>query len=125
MEDLLEKSEVEEVLSRRSFLKKAAYTAPAIITLGALNAHADTGATTSAFSSNTYDSTKTNVVSVETITTQKGTNNVLTGTHDVLNSNLGDYTASGSAIKTEANNGNETWTWLNNLFGNSNKWNGL
>ncbi len=94
MEDLLEKSEVEETLSRRSFLKKAAYTAPAIITLGALNAHADATPGSSVFTINTYSGT-----AVTGSTTVTGHNGVVDSGTTVY----GPYTNASTATEVNAN----------------------
>jgi len=129
MEDLKIKSEVEEVISRRSFLRKAAYVAPAVMSLGALNAHAVTTAGTSTFVNFTQSHPATNPVtytSKETIITQAGTNNVLSGTSvHMPTAPFGNYGIDGASVKTAANNGDAAWSWVNNVFGSAGAWNGI
>lgn len=110
--------------SRRAFLKKAAYSAPMVVAIGGLALPSVAGAST--FTSNTYDATKTKTVSIEEITTQNGTNNVLGGTHTTQPIGApGSYTLTGSEVKAQVALPNDTWTWVDGVFGGSSNWNGI
>ena len=128
METLTETNRTEEVLSRRSFLRKAAYTAPAVVTLGALTAPVSARASVFTHSTQTNPSTNpATITSEEVIYTQDGTNNVINGTTtDVPYTGSEDTTElSGAQIKTKISAGQAKWTWVDGLFGTPGNWNGL
>lgn len=122
----MENTELSMVEARRSFLKKVAYTAPAVIALGALTL--PSSAQASVFTHNTQSVPATNPAtstSTETITTIDGTNIVTSGTSDSVPANTllhDDYT--GTQVKQLAE-GTNTWKWVNDLFGGAAKWLGV
>ena len=115
------------VNSRRNFLKKAAYSAPAIIAMGALTAPVTAQAST--FVNNTQSVPATSPVtytSQETIVTQDGTNNVISGYHEALPTGAtGSYSLTGTEVKGQVDIGSPTWTWVDAQFGGSTNWFGL
>ena len=119
--------EIENVSSRRAFLKKMAYTAPMVVTLGALTAPMTAGA--SVFTNYTQSVPETDPVSytsVETIVTQDGTNNVIAGTSDhIPTASYDNYVLTGEQVKEAVAAEDASWTWVDGIFGSSTSWNGL
>lgn len=127
MEDLKIKSKVEEKISRRSFLKKAAYVAPVVVTLGALTAPMTAQASTFVHHTQSVPATDPiTYVKTQTIETQNGTNNVLSGqSTNIPAGGQGEYVTDGAYVKTRADAGDATWTWVNTDVFHSSAWNGI
>jgi hypothetical protein len=97
----MEKLEIEQVNSRRDFLKKVGYVAPVVMGLGALNAYAGTTPGSSVFKTNLYaGSTQTDANYIGT-TAVAGHNGVVdSGTITDTKGNVTTYTAA----QIDANN---------------------
>jgi len=120
----MENVEIQNVEARRSFLKKVAYVAPAVVALGALSAPMSAQAST--FHNHTQSVPAGTLVSEETITTKDGTNIVLKGaSNKIPTASYGNYELTGAQVKEAANAGDGSWTWVNNLFGGTSKWLGV
>jgi hypothetical protein len=121
----MENVEIKSVEARRSFLKKVAYVAPAVVVLGSLTL--PNSAQASTFSHNTVSATNTTqVASTEKITTINGTNIVVSGTSTPVPDLYGDTTTvSGTKVKAYADAGSGTWNWVNSLFGGATKYLGV
>jgi hypothetical protein len=121
----MENVEIKSVEARRSFLKKVAYVAPAVVVLGSLTL--PNSAQASTFSHNTVSATNQNqVASQETASTINGTNIVTSGSSiQVPAQTFGNYTISGADVKEAADSGNGTWSWVNSLFGGATKYFGV
>ncbi|MFA6189065.1 MAG: hypothetical protein WC680_07275 [Sulfuricurvum sp.] len=121
----MENVKIDNVEARRSFLKKVAYVAPAVVVLGSLTLPSSAQAST--FTHNTIDQNAPYAVaSTQTITTQNGTNIVTSGTSTLVpDAEFGNYTITGAQVKTSADAGSGTWAWVNSLFGGTTKYFGV
>ncbi|MDP3465892.1 MAG: hypothetical protein Q8R86_09000 [Sulfuricurvum sp.] len=122
----MENVQIDNVEARRSFLKKVAYVAPAVVVLGSLTLPSSAQAST--FTHNTVDQNNPSVIaSTQTVTTKDGTNIVMSGT-DTPQPLLFPEDAkslSGAKVKAYADAGNGTWAWVNSLFGGATKYFGV
>lgn len=80
----MENVENQNVEARRSFLKKVAYVAPAVMALGALNAHAGTSQAASVFTGKTYVQPGDHLVGQSTVTGLSGPDIVEGGTYQIV-----------------------------------------
>jgi len=122
MEDLKIKSEVEEVISRRSFLRKAAYVAPAIVSLGALNAQAGTAIGSSVFKNNIVSYGNGEVIGTATVRGHNGVVdsgeavNAVGGSFSPYHSS--QYTA--AEVNANTNPSYHFWSYFQQYFGTIN-----
>jgi hypothetical protein len=105
----MENVENQNVEARRSFLKKVAYVAPAVMALGALNAQANTAIASSTFTHVAYDNGETVTTSV---TGDSGTNVVTTATYQQGTGPVTTY--SGTAVQNPPSSG--LYSWANSIF---------
>jgi hypothetical protein len=116
-------NKTQKINSRRAFLKKAAYSAPMVIGLGALTLPSRVGAST--FVHNTISATSGGITSTSHAYTLNGTNIVASG--DYINvpnfPTNSSYTISGTDVKNQALAGNQTWAWVDDIYGGTN-WTG-
>jgi len=105
----MENVEIQGVEARRSFLKKVAYVAPAVVALGALNAHASAAAAASTFTHVAYDNGDTVTT---TVTGNSGTNVVDSATYQQNGGPV--YTYSGDAVKNPPASG--LYSWAKSIF---------
>lgn len=120
----MENVKIDNVEARRSFLKKVAYVAPAVVVLGSLTLPSSAQAST--FHNHTQSVPAGTLTSKETIITKDGTNIVISGTSTKIpDSTFGNYTISGTQVKQAATANDGAWTWVNSLFGGASKWLGV
>lgn len=115
----MENTQARNVEARRSFLKKAAYVAPAIVALGALNAQASVqGAAASVFTGKTYVQPGDRLVGESTVTGLSGPDVIESGTYQRVYSDgtkgaVVEYT--GAEVQQ---NNYGFFSWAKTFFGN-------
>ncbi|MDO9208052.1 MAG: hypothetical protein Q7T91_07345 [Sulfuricurvum sp.] len=110
----MDNTQARNVEARRSFLKKAAYVAPAIIALGALNAHADVGAAASVFNGKATVDPGNIHVGDATVTGYSGPDVILGGTYQKVGSST---VVNFSPVEVQQNNFG-LFSWAKAFFGN-------
>ncbi len=110
----MENLEMESTNSRRTFLKKVAYVAPAVIVLGGLSAQASPSAAASTFAGDytVHPPAAGKKIADMTVSGNTGTNTVTGGTYTPTSTGV-TQTVSASDIVSQQNG---IWAWIQSYF---------
>jgi hypothetical protein len=112
----MENLEMESTDSRRTFLKKVAYVAPAVIVLGGLSAQAGTTPGSSVFTNKIISQGDQTQIGLETVTGHNGV--VDSGIYQNTDSNgVVTKTKNYTAAEVNANDIPSLWSYFKQFFG--------
>lgn len=112
----MENLEIESTNSRRTFLKKVAYVAPAVIVLGGLSAQAGTTAGSSVFTNKILSQGDGKQIGLETVTGHNGV--VDSGVYQNTDSaGVVTGTKNYTAAEVNANDIPSLWSYFKQFFG--------
>lgn len=114
----MENVEIQGVEARRSFMKKMAYVAPAVMALGALNAQASVAGAASVFIGEARVNPGDKLIGVSTVTGYSGPDVIESGTYQRVyaDGTLGDLQTFTGAQVQDNNMG--VFTWAKSFFAN-------